>query len=153
MAFPEGKRSQSGRLEEFKGGIFSMAVKANVPIVPISISNTHAVMPSNALFPFQNGNGKLHVHVHEPIEVEGRTEEELVAMVREALLSRMPLEQHPLERVAVAVAENVGGISSSSGSGSSIDNTVMAHGDDPHNKSKVQLQPQKNSKELQSTAS
>ena len=40
MAFPEGKRSSDGRLAEFKGGIFSMAVKAGVPIVPISISNT-----------------------------------------------------------------------------------------------------------------
>lgn len=96
MAFPEGKRSKDGRLDEFKGGIFSMAVKAKVPIVPISISNTHAIMPSNALFPFQSGSGKLHVHIHEPIDVEGRSEEELVELVREALLSRMPLEQHPL---------------------------------------------------------
>eukprot|EP00557_Chaetoceros_sp_GSL56_P000930 CAMPEP_0176502134 /NCGR_PEP_ID=MMETSP0200_2-20121128/14578_1 /TAXON_ID=947934 /ORGANISM="Chaetoceros sp., Strain GSL56" /LENGTH=429 /DNA_ID=CAMNT_0017901159 /DNA_START=109 /DNA_END=1398 /DNA_ORIENTATION=- len=98
MAFPEGKRSQDGRLDEFKGGIFSMALKANVPIVPISISNTHAIMPSNALFPFQSGSGKLHVHIHEPIHVEGRTEEELVELVREALLSRMPLEQHPFQQ-------------------------------------------------------
>jgi 1-acyl-sn-glycerol-3-phosphate acyltransferase len=97
MAFPEGKRSKDGRLDEFKGGIFSMALKAKVPIVPISISNTHAIMPSNALFPFQSGSGKLHVHIHEPICVEGRTEQELVELVREALLSRMPLEQHPLQ--------------------------------------------------------
>ncbi|GFH46995.1 1-acyl-sn-glycerol-3-phosphate acyltransferase [Chaetoceros tenuissimus] len=96
MAFPEGKRSQDGRLDAFKGGIFSMAVKAGVPIVPISLSNTHAVMPSNALFPFQTGAGKLHVHVHEPIEVEGKSEAELAETVKEKLLSRMPLDQQPL---------------------------------------------------------
>ena len=37
MAFPEGKRSKDGRLMEFKGGLFSMAVKTKVPIVPITI--------------------------------------------------------------------------------------------------------------------
>jgi 1-acyl-sn-glycerol-3-phosphate acyltransferase len=98
MAFPEGKRSDDGRLDDFKGGVFSMAVKAGVPIVPISISNTHAVMPSNSLFPVQRGSGKLHLHIHDPISAEGVKEDELAAMVREALLSKMPLDQHPLPK-------------------------------------------------------
>jgi len=96
MAFPEGKRSDDGRLDTFKGGIFSMAVKAGVPIVPISISNTHAIMPACSLFPVQKGEDKLHVHVHEPIAVEGRKEAELSELVRVALLSKIPLDQHPL---------------------------------------------------------
>lgn len=96
MAFPEGKRSDDGKLMEFKGGIFSMAVRAKVPIVPISISNTHAIMPGNALLPFQSGAGKLHVHIHPPIDVEGKKEDELAEMVRTALLSKMPLDQHPV---------------------------------------------------------
>lgn len=95
MAFPEGKRSPDGKLMSFKGGIFSMAVKCNAPIVPISISNTHAVMPANSFFPVQSGAGKLHIHVHPPIEVEGTTDKELEEHVRAALLSKMPLEQHP----------------------------------------------------------
>lgn len=100
MAFPEGKRSQDGRLMDFKGGIFSMAVKSKVPIVPISISNTHAVMPTNGLFPVQAGAGKLHVHVHPPIDVEGKSDKELSELVRAALLSKIPLDQHPLPEVA-----------------------------------------------------
>lgn len=96
MAFPEGKRSHDGRLMPFKGGIFSMAVKAGVPIVPISISNAHAIMPSAALFPVQKGKGKLHIHVHPPISIEGKSENELADLVKVALLSKMPLEQHPL---------------------------------------------------------
>lgn len=86
MAFPEGARSPDGRLMEFKGGIFSMAMKANVPIVPISLSHTHAVMPGNALFPVQAGNGKLHVHVHKQIEVEGKTDAELVTLDRKSVV-------------------------------------------------------------------
>jgi len=96
MAFPEGRRSKDGRLMEFKGGIFSMAVKTRVPIVPITISHAHAVMPSNSLLPVQSGAGKLHVHVHEPISTTGRSEADLSDMVRQAFLSSLPLEQHPL---------------------------------------------------------
>jgi 1-acyl-sn-glycerol-3-phosphate acyltransferase len=97
MAFPEGARSPDGRLMSFKGGIFSMAVKAKVPIVPLSLSNTHAVMPGVGLMPVQSGKGKLRVFVHSPICVEGKSEEEIAGEVRKALLSELPVDQHPLE--------------------------------------------------------
>jgi len=98
MAFPEGKRSSDGRLMDFKGGTFSMAVKTKVPIIPISIANTHAVMPFNALFPVQSGAGKLHVHVHDPVKTEGLTEGEIADAVRAAILSKLPEDQHPIEK-------------------------------------------------------
>lgn len=97
MAFPEGARSPDGRLMPFKGGIFSMAVKAQVPIVPLSLANTHTVMPSIGLMPVQSGRGKLRVFVHEAICVEGKSEEEIAREVKEALLSELPADQHPLE--------------------------------------------------------
>ena len=96
MAFPEGARSPDGRLMDFKGGIFSMAVKAKVPIVPLSLANTHAVMPNVGFLPVQDGRDKLRVYVHDAISVEGKSEEEIVKEVREALLSELPLDQHPL---------------------------------------------------------
>jgi 1-acyl-sn-glycerol-3-phosphate acyltransferase len=107
MAFPEGKRSNDGRLMEFKGGLFSMAVKVKCPIVPITISHAQAVMPCNALFPVQSGRGKLHVHVHEPIHAVGRSEDELVELVRRAFVSTLPLEQQPLESAARIPADGV----------------------------------------------
>lgn len=76
MAFPEGQRSKSGRLEPFKGGVFSMAMKAKVPVLPITICNSHAVMPSTAMFPVQAGEQKLRVVVHDVVPYEeGRTEQ------------------------------------------------------------------------------
>ena len=99
MAFPEGQRSQDGHLMDFKGGLFLMAVKTGVPIVPITLSHTHAVMPSNALFPVQSGAGKLRVHVHDPIDAEGKTEEELAELVKTSFLKTLPLEQRPLEKM------------------------------------------------------
>jgi len=95
MAFPEGQRSPDGRLMDFKGGLFLMAAKTKVPIVPITISHAHAVMPSIGLFPVQRGAGKLHVHVHDPIHADGKTEDELADLVRASFLSTLPLEQHP----------------------------------------------------------
>lgn len=100
MAFPEGQRSLDGRLMDFKGGIFSMATKANVPIVPISLSHTYAIMPANSLFPVQPGRGKLHIHIHKPINPAGKSETELADLVRAALLSKMPDVQHPLPKTS-----------------------------------------------------
>jgi 1-acyl-sn-glycerol-3-phosphate acyltransferase len=99
MAFPEGQRSHDGHLMDFKGGLFLAAVKTNVPIVPITLHHTHAVMPSNSLFPVQSGAGKLHVHIHEAIDTEGKTENELAELVRACFLKTLPLEQHPLETI------------------------------------------------------
>jgi len=97
MAFPEGARSPDGRLMPFKGGTFSMAVKAGVPIVPLSLANTHAVMPGVGFLPVQGGEGKLRVYVHDAVSVEGKGEEEIAREVRKALLSELPWDQHPLE--------------------------------------------------------
>ena len=99
MAFPEGQRSKDGHLKDFKGGLFLMAVKTGVPIVPITLAHTHAVMPGNSFFPVQSGAGKLHVHVHEQIDTEGKTEDELVELVRGAFCSKLPLGQQPLEPI------------------------------------------------------
>ena len=107
MAFPEGQRSPDGRMIDFKGGIFSMAVKSKVPIVPISLSNTHAVMPGNSLFPVQPGAGKLHIHVHESIDTEGLSEAEIADKVRAALLSKMPECQHPVPDAAANTSAEV----------------------------------------------
>ena len=74
-----------------------MAVKTGVPIVPITLSHTHSVMPTFALFPIQSGAGKLHVHVHEAIDTTGKTDAELEELVRAAFLQTLPLEQLPLE--------------------------------------------------------
>ena len=75
-----------------------MAIKTGVPVVPISLSHTHAVMPGNALFPVQAGKGKLHVHVHDAIPSSDKTEAQLQEIVKETLLSTMPEYQHPLPK-------------------------------------------------------
>jgi 1-acyl-sn-glycerol-3-phosphate acyltransferase len=43
--FPEGTRSKDHKLGQFKKGGFVLAIKAGVPIVPISVTGTQSMMP------------------------------------------------------------------------------------------------------------
>ena len=49
--FPEGRRSDDGRLNEFKFGVGALAVFHQVPVVPIGISGAFRGFPPAARFP------------------------------------------------------------------------------------------------------
>lgn len=40
MMFPEGTRSEDGRIGEFRDGSFKLALDCNVPLVPVVITGT-----------------------------------------------------------------------------------------------------------------
>uniref|UniRef100_A0A7S4JNW1 1-acyl-sn-glycerol-3-phosphate acyltransferase n=1 Tax=Odontella aurita TaxID=265563 RepID=A0A7S4JNW1_9STRA len=93
--FPEGTRSRSGRVMKFKNGAFKMAHKVGAPVIPLSIVASGKVMPSSWLFPCRPSRGIAKVVVHEPIESEGKTEDELATAAREAIISGLPDDQRP----------------------------------------------------------
>jgi 1-acyl-sn-glycerol-3-phosphate acyltransferase len=85
MAFPEGTRSENGKLLPFKNGIFRIIKESRVPVFPVTIIGAHKVMPKTgiALYP-----GEIKIIPHEIItaeEVEKLTYEELRDMVREEI--------------------------------------------------------------------
>jgi 1-acyl-sn-glycerol-3-phosphate acyltransferase len=92
--FPEGTRSQTGRLQPFKKGGFMVALALGLPILPISISGSRHVLPARAtrLIP-----GTIQVRVHPPIDVTAYGADErdrLMADVRAAIASGLvPWEQ------------------------------------------------------------
>ena len=45
MIFPEGGRSVEGHLQDFLSGPAYMAIRAQVPIVPMALIGTYEVMP------------------------------------------------------------------------------------------------------------
>jgi 1-acyl-sn-glycerol-3-phosphate acyltransferase len=94
--FPEGTRSRTGRMMKFKNGAFKMAYKAGAPIVPLSIVNSHKVMPTGWMMAMRPAHGIAEVIVHEPIESKGKTEEELVEAVRKSMMEGLPDDQKPL---------------------------------------------------------
>ena len=94
-AFPEGTRSKYGKLQPFKNGAFKMAYKAGAPVIPLSICGAARVQPSDWMFPLKRAGRDVKVVVHEPVESEGRTEEELARIVREKIIEGLPEDQRP----------------------------------------------------------
>lgn len=94
--FPEGTRSKSGRMAEFKAGAFKMAHKAGAPVFPISINNADKVMPLGWMMAMRPAYGVAEVVVHPPISSDDKTEEELVQAVRKSMIEGLPDQQKPL---------------------------------------------------------
>lgn len=83
--FPEGTRTPDGRLQEFKHGAFKIAVRAGVPIVPVSIRGTFKLLPKTTLAPRP---GRVDVIIGEPIdtrEYSDRNLSELISRTRAAI--------------------------------------------------------------------
>lgn len=95
LIYPEGTRSADGRLKPFKKGAAVMAIKAGVPLVPVSVTGAHRIM----------GRGKIALHPGEvvvrfgaPIEPYSYTFEqrdELTARVQAAVAAGLPSDQQP----------------------------------------------------------
>jgi len=68
IVFPEGTRSQDGRVGRFKGGSFHLALEAELPIVPLSIAGSRHVMLKGRLATYP---GHVRLIVHEPIDTSG----------------------------------------------------------------------------------
>jgi 1-acyl-sn-glycerol-3-phosphate acyltransferase len=87
--FPEGTRTPDGRLQEFKPGAFKIALRAGVPVVPVTIRGTFALLPKTTLAPRP---GPVDVFIGEPIDVREYSEArltELVARTRAAIESTL----------------------------------------------------------------
>lgn len=76
--FPEGTRSKTGELLEFKTGAFYLAKKADAPVVVMTTEGTEIISQN---FPWRGA--KVHLHVAEII-----SREEVATMTIEALAQR-----------------------------------------------------------------
>jgi 1-acyl-sn-glycerol-3-phosphate acyltransferase len=66
LMFPEGTRSQDGRLQGFKDGAFRLAFEARVPVIPIALRGTHETVPKHGLVLRQRMDAR--VQVLEPLD-------------------------------------------------------------------------------------
>jgi 1-acyl-sn-glycerol-3-phosphate acyltransferase len=64
IIFAEGTRSWDGRVARFKAGSFLLAIEAGLPVVPIAVIGTRAVMPKGRL---RTEPARVAIVVHDPI--------------------------------------------------------------------------------------
>lgn len=70
LIFPEGTRSPTGEMLPFKKGAAVLAIEAQVPVLPVSISGTRDILPKKSLKP-RPGHAKIVIG--KPIETAGMT--------------------------------------------------------------------------------
>jgi 1-acyl-sn-glycerol-3-phosphate acyltransferase len=86
--YVEGHRSFDGKLLPFKKGPFYLAMECAVPVVPVTITGTHYVMPKRR---FAIKRGLVTVIFHDPIEPgDFGSREGLMAKVRGVIQSGLP---------------------------------------------------------------
>jgi 1-acyl-sn-glycerol-3-phosphate acyltransferase len=68
IVFPEGTRSPEGQLRRFKSGPFHLAIEAQVPIVPVTVSGSHHITPKGEL---RVHAGRVKIAYGTPIPTRG----------------------------------------------------------------------------------
>lgn len=89
VMFPEGTRSRDGRLLPFKRGGFMLAVRAGVPVIPVTINGSGRVNPGGLIRLY---SGKITLTLHPRIDLpdgmkKSAAEEWLMERVRVAIAS------------------------------------------------------------------
>jgi len=92
FVFPEGGRTIEGRLQPFLSGAAYLAIRAQVPLVPIAITGAYDLLPihTHQFYP-----SKLTLEAGEPIETKGMTArqiDELTERLRAAIEEMLGLQ-------------------------------------------------------------
>jgi 1-acyl-sn-glycerol-3-phosphate acyltransferase len=88
LVFAEGTRSEDGRILPFKKGAFALALRAGVPICPVTIEGSAKLMPKNS---WRITPGDVRVRIGAPIDpapFAPDDREGLMRAVREAIVAQ-----------------------------------------------------------------
>lgn len=66
LAFPEGTRSEDGKIHNFKKGPFILAINTGLSIIPVSVSGTRNLIPKGKI---QINPGRVKIQIHTPVPV------------------------------------------------------------------------------------
>jgi 1-acyl-sn-glycerol-3-phosphate acyltransferase len=89
IVFPEGTRSEDGRLQPFKKGVFHLAIDAGVPIVPIRLLGSQDIVPKGS---WELRAGEVTVAIGAPIPTAGLARSDLPSLMERVRSAMIDLE-------------------------------------------------------------
>ena len=87
IIFPEGTRSLTGNLGEFKKTFAILSTQLQVPVVPVTIKGAYEALPHGTKFP--KFNAPIDVSFLPPVYPEENTVESLVDIVRQKIAEKL----------------------------------------------------------------
>lgn len=88
ILFAEGTRTRDGKLQPFKRGAFTLAIKAGIPIIPVTINNTFKIMRKGS---WHIAPADIELVLSKPVPtlgISGKSEEQqLMELVRSQIAS------------------------------------------------------------------
>jgi len=89
VVFPEGTRSEDGRLQPFKRGGFLLALKSECELVPVTIQGSSRIAPKGRL---RIQPGRVTLTIGQALSLEGygkKNVDELMSRVHRAMRVQM----------------------------------------------------------------
>jgi len=83
IIFPEGTRTKTGKMGDFKKTFAILSKELNIPVVPVAISGAYKAMPYRAIFP--RPLSKISICFAEPVYPDSFSSDELTAIVRDRI--------------------------------------------------------------------
>ncbi|MGC9158579.1 MAG: lysophospholipid acyltransferase family protein [Terracidiphilus sp.] len=99
FVFPEGSRTPDGKLHSFLSGAAYLAIRAQVPLVPIALSGVYELLPIHT---HHFHPGELTMRIGQPIVTAGMTvrqTEELTARLRAAIKALLEIQKETVPAV------------------------------------------------------
>jgi 1-acyl-sn-glycerol-3-phosphate acyltransferase len=93
LMYAEGTRTIDGKLQPFKRGAFNLALKAGIPVVPLTINGSFSILPKHSV---SVRPGKVELVLDSPIPVpagEGKDAEVRLMRDVHAVIARHYIEQ------------------------------------------------------------
>ena len=95
IAFPEGSRTRDGHVGPFQKGVFRLALRFGIPIVPMSIVGSYEFHRTGD---WMLNRGKITVYLHDTIETKDMRKEQATELrERVHAIVAAPVEEHILQ--------------------------------------------------------
>jgi len=92
IVFAEGSRTRTGRVGEFKDGVFRMAIQFGYPIAPMSIVGSYEFNRKGDWMIYPS---KITVYMHDTIETKGLTKDDIESLSKRVHeIVSAPVDEH-----------------------------------------------------------